>query len=89
METILLDANGLRTDALLLAAGSNRLRIILRNGPDTIELRRESEQWVSEAGRIFEFEAWIASSCLGLENPSPMPQLPPPIRQAAFRTCAM
>ena len=60
MEMILLDANGLRMDAVLLAAARDRMRVALRNRRDTIELRREGGLWVSENGSTFEFEAWIA-----------------------------
>jgi len=68
METILLDANGLRTEAVLLAVGNGRMRVVLRNGSDTIELRREDEQWISEDGDTFTFEAWIASGRPGVET---------------------
>jgi hypothetical protein len=70
MEMILLGADGLRTDAVLLAADSDRMRVILRNGKDAIELRREGEQWISDDGRAFEFDAWIAGSCESLETRS-------------------
>jgi hypothetical protein len=69
MEMILLDASGLRTDAVLLAAGTDRLRVVLKNGKDTIELRREGEQWISEDGGAFEFDAWIAGTWPGQETP--------------------
>jgi hypothetical protein len=59
MGAIIIDANGLRMDAVLLAAGNNRMRVVLRDAGDTIELRREGEQWISEDGLTFEFEAWI------------------------------
>jgi hypothetical protein len=68
METILIDANGLQTEALLLAAGDGRMRVIFRNGNDTIELRREGEQWLSEDGSTFQLEAWFADRCLGWED---------------------
>jgi hypothetical protein len=59
MGAIIIDANGLRMDAVLLAAGNDRIRVVLRGGRDTIELRREGEQWISENGLKIEFEAWI------------------------------
>jgi len=67
MDMILLEVNGLRTDALLLALGSDRMRVAFRNGDDAIELRREGEQWISEEGSTFVAEAWITDSCEGLE----------------------
>lgn len=67
MEMILLDANGLRKDAVLLAAGTDRMRVALRNGKDAIELRRGSEQWICEDGSTFEIEAWIAAGGRGME----------------------
>jgi hypothetical protein len=68
MEVLLRGADGLRTDAVLLAAGRDRMRFALRNGNDAIELRREGEQWISEDGSAFEFDAWIADSCRGFET---------------------
>jgi hypothetical protein len=59
MGAIIIDANGLRMDAVLLAAGNDRMRVVLRGGRDTIELHREGEQWISEDGLAYEFEAWI------------------------------
>ena len=59
MGAIIIDANGLRMDAVLLAAGNDRIRVVLRGGRDTIELRREGDDWVSEDGFTVEFEAWI------------------------------
>jgi hypothetical protein len=44
------------------------MRFALRNGKDAIELRREGEQWISEDGRAFEFDAWIAGSGRGFET---------------------
>jgi len=68
MEMILLDANGSRMDAVLLAAARDRMRVALRNRKDTIELRREGDLWVSENGRTFECEAWIAGGYPGEET---------------------
>jgi hypothetical protein len=69
METMILNTNNLRTDAVLLAAGSDRMRVVLRNGNDTIELQREGGQWISEDGSAFELEAWIVDSCPGSQKP--------------------
>ena len=70
MEMILLDANGSRRDAVLLAAGTDRMRVALRDGKDAIELWRGGEQWISEVGSTFEIEAWIADVGAGMAPPS-------------------
>ena len=69
MEMIVLNANGSRTDAVLLAASSDRLRVVLRKGKDTIELRLDEGKWVSEAGKAYEVEAWITADGFGSELP--------------------
>ena len=43
--------NGRRSEALLLAAGDERMRLAPRNGLDTIELTRMGERWYDERGR--------------------------------------
>ncbi|HUI56852.1 MAG TPA: hypothetical protein VLY04_17880 [Bryobacteraceae bacterium] len=68
MEMILLDANGLRMDAVLLAAARDRIRVAFRNRKDTVELLRDGDRWISENGKTFEFEAWIAGSFPGEET---------------------
>ena len=80
METILLDANGLCMDAVLLAAGRDRMRVVLRDGNDTLELRWDDGRWVAEDGRTFQFEAWIAGSYSAAAVPSCEPS--PPLARA-------
>jgi hypothetical protein len=70
METIILDTNGLRNDAVVLAADSDRMRIVLRDGNDTIELRRDGNRWITENGSAVELEAWISSDRPGMDIPS-------------------
>ena len=61
MQAMVLYETGFRSEAILLAASKNRLRLILRDGNDTIELRRIHGQWVLSDGASVEFEFIIAA----------------------------
>jgi hypothetical protein len=50
---------GLRVEAVLLAANSERMRVAIDSQPDTIELHRVDARWYTEEGAEIEFEALI------------------------------
>ena len=50
---------GRRAEAILLAAGPDRLRIVLRRRSDTYELRLAGGEWISERGERIEVESLI------------------------------
>ena len=52
--------NGRRSEALLLAAGDERMRLAPRNGLDTIELTLMGERWYDERGRRITINAMVA-----------------------------
>ena len=51
--------NGLRVDAVLLAANRNRMRVAVDSGGDTAELHRLETRWFTEEGAEVEIEAFI------------------------------
>jgi hypothetical protein len=51
--------SGRRVDGILLAAGVDRLRIVVRRLNETIELRLTEGQWTSEEGDRIEVEGWL------------------------------
>jgi hypothetical protein len=59
MHLILRYPSGRRVDGLLLAAGSDLLRIVVRRINETIELRLRDGQWFSEQEDIIEVDGWI------------------------------
>jgi hypothetical protein len=58
--------SGRRVDGLLLAAGADRLRIVVRRLNETIELRLTEGQWISEQGDRIEVEGWITEGNTGM-----------------------
>ena len=69
MPMILLFENGLRVDAMLLATGRNRMRVILRGGRDATELRLFKDQWMSEEGDAVDIESiFLAGVTFGLNQ---------------------
>jgi hypothetical protein len=54
---ILLYENGLRVDAVLVAIGRNRMRVVLRGCKDASELRLLKDQWMSEEGDGVDIES--------------------------------
>ncbi len=52
--------NGRRSEALLLAAGEERMRLAPRGGLDTLELTRIGERWYDERGRRVTIGAMVA-----------------------------
>ena len=51
--------SGLRVEAVLLAANSERMRVAIDSQPDTIELRRVDACWFTQEGAEIEIEALI------------------------------
>jgi hypothetical protein len=52
--------NGLRVEAVLLAANSERMRVAIETQCDTIELHRVDAGWCTERGAAIEIEALMA-----------------------------
>lgn len=57
MRMILLFENGLRSEAVLLAASDHKMRVVVRGTADTTELRRIKDQWISEEGDAVDIES--------------------------------
>jgi len=51
--------NGLRSEAVLLAATRHRMRVAVASRRDTIELRKANACWFTEEGAEVEIEAFI------------------------------
>ena len=68
MHLILRYPSGRLVDGILLATGSDRLRITVRRLNETIELRLEQGQWISEQGERIEVEGWISDGNLGMHE---------------------
>jgi hypothetical protein len=51
--------NGLRVEAVLLAANSQRMRVVVDSQPDTVELYKVDACWHTEDGAEIEIEALI------------------------------
>ena len=52
--------NGLRLEAVLLAASSDRMRVAVETQCDTIELHRVDAGWRTQRGAAIEIEALMA-----------------------------
>jgi hypothetical protein len=50
---------GPRVEAVLLAAGSERMRVAVVSQPDTVELHKTDTGWYTETGAAIEIEALI------------------------------
>jgi hypothetical protein len=59
MHLILRYPSGRRVDGILLAAGPDRLRIVVRRVNETMELRLREGQWLSEREDPIEVDGWI------------------------------
>ena len=66
MHMILLNQNGRRVDAILLAAGRDRMRVVVNNSADTMELRRKNQVWTADNGEPFEFEFMQADGMVNM-----------------------
>ena len=62
MRMIIRYRNGLRAEAVLLAANSERMRVAIESQRDTVELHRVEENWRSQRGAAIEIEALIPIS---------------------------
>ena len=51
--------SGLRVEAVLLAANSERMRVAIASQRDTVELHRMDACWYTERGAAIEIEALI------------------------------
>lgn len=60
MHILIRDVNGILREGALLAAGCDRVRVILREASDTVELHRTTDGWRFEDGTTAEFEALLA-----------------------------
>jgi hypothetical protein len=56
----LLNGTGERTEAVLLATGDNKMRIVVKGLKDATELRLVEDQWISENGVAVDIESLIA-----------------------------
>ena len=60
MRMIIRYQNGLRIEAVLLAAGHDRMRVAIETQCDTVELHRVDAGWQTERGAAVEIEALMA-----------------------------
>jgi len=65
MQVTLLYAGSRRIDAVVLAANHDRMRIVIPNRRDTVELRLTGSRWTSEEGESVEIEAVVACDWTG------------------------
>ena len=73
MHMILRYPSGRRVDGILLAAGPNRLRIVVRRLNETLELHLTEGQWTSEQGDRIEVEGWLTVGNAGAVDFSAFP----------------
>jgi len=52
---------GITREAVILAKGRNRMRIVVAGEPDTIELKRLGPEWLAGEGQPVEFDFLMAS----------------------------
>jgi hypothetical protein len=69
MHVILSDEIGQRTEGILLAVSTGRLRIVMRKLQDTIELCLVDGRWKTESGRPVEIESMIMDGETGFHMP--------------------
>jgi len=60
MHVILRYESGHRAEGILLAVTPDRLRVVLQELHDTLELRLFEDRWISEDGASVEIEALIS-----------------------------
>jgi hypothetical protein len=67
--------SGVIVEAVALAKGRNRLRVVVPGLPDTIELKRAGEQWITAEGQpvSLEFAMAIGDRGMSLAAPSATP----------------
>jgi hypothetical protein len=54
--------NGMKAEAVVLAAGRDRMRVALDSKYDTIELHELDARWYTEEGAEIEIEALVVSA---------------------------
>jgi hypothetical protein len=59
MYLTLLYHTGMRVDAIVLAVGRDRMRVVVNDRTDTIELRLKNKRWMTESGDTVELESMI------------------------------
>ena len=59
MQMMLLYENGLRVETVVLATSDYRMRVVMRGGTDTTELRLIKDQWMTEEGEALDIESVI------------------------------
>ncbi|MBZ5728969.1 MAG: hypothetical protein LAP87_28825 [Acidobacteriia bacterium] len=59
MQMILLYPDGRRVEAVMLAASQGRMRVVVRNQRDAVELFRMGDHWISDRGDAVELEALV------------------------------
>lgn len=58
----LLNDAGERTEAVLLATGDRRMRVVVRGRHDAMELRLIKDQWMSDNGDAIDIESLISAA---------------------------
>jgi hypothetical protein len=71
MHLTLLYPGSRRIDAVMLAANQDRMRIVIPNRRDTLELCRTGNQWTSEEEGSVEIEAIVACDWTGESSRQP------------------
>ncbi len=61
MQAMIRYPNGRRVEALVLSIGRNVIRMVPRQGADTVELRLSYGRWTDESGVPIEFESFVAA----------------------------
>jgi hypothetical protein len=64
---------GIIVEGVVLAKGKNRMRVAAAGFPDTIELKRSGEQWLTEASQPVEFDFLMSNAQPGESVSSPRP----------------
>ena len=59
MRMLIRYKNGLRVEAVLLAADRDQMRVAIRSLRDTVELHQVNASWYTERGAAIEIEALI------------------------------
>ncbi len=62
MHMILLYSDGVRVEAVMLAAGRGRMRVAARHHGDTMDLFCLGDHWISDRGARIEVEALVNDS---------------------------
>ena len=66
MQLLLLLESGVRTEAIVLSADENHMRVVAPQAKDAMELRLIKDQWMTEEGDAVDIEAIIAGGENGL-----------------------